>query len=340
MIKDKFFLFVLFVLVSCTQNKGQEIKSLNNFKNFPKEIQAEVTLVTPLDQGHGMVIKDSVIYYRTDNPKSSNLLEAYDMTTKTSHSVAKYGSGKGAFLGLMSFGLLNETIWGYDMTQKKVAKIPIDDSSNIEEIFFDNWHYSTVLLKNNSFLATGGIDLKQRLRIYDLTSKQFNDLIDFVPAPDNIPEDAWRLANESFLFYNENENIAALAYRYTDKVEFINLTSKSNSITFGPDQFDPKFDVIKQQGRNYIQRNEDTKFAFNGVGFVSRKYFYLSICNHQHESIHRDLAKDIYVYSSLGEPKLHVKLPFYISGIHVINDSEVLVYAPSERGIYRFNISL
>lgn len=339
--KDNIFLlFLLFIFGSCNQNKAQEIKSLNKFKDFPKEVQAEVTLITSLDKGKGMVIRDSVIYYRTENKKSSTILEAYDMKSKLSHSISKYGGNKGEFLGIMSFGLLNDTIWGYDMTQKKVAKIPINDSSTMEEHFLDSWHYSTVLLKNNNLLATGGVDLKQRLRIYNLTSKHFNDLIYFVPTPDNIPEDAWRLANESFLFYNESENIAALAYRYTDKVEFINLSSRSNSIRFGPNQFDPQFDVIKQQGRNYIQRNENTKFAFNGIGFVSKKYFYLSICNHQHESIHKDLAKDIYVYSALGEPKLHVKLPFYISGIHVINDSEVLVYSPTEKGIYRFNISL
>lgn len=341
----RYFVIIVFFLSLCScQSFSQENKEGGRFEKFPIQIKPELREVKGFVGGYGMLETGDEVFYRELNAKSKNGNWVNSINSKKENrKFFAYGSGIGQFLGMMSWGTRKDTLWGYDITQKKVFFRNIKDSTKFEEYNLPHWFYSVKLGNKLNLFATGGVDLQRRVRQMDLTTMQtVREFGEYPIAPKGVPQDAWRFANDGFLLINEKQNKVVIASRFTDKVEFIDLKTDVTKIAFGPEGFHPKFEVMKQVGyENVMVRNQETRFAFNGMSFVSDRFLYLGYSGEYSEiSKTTDLGKYIFVYNWEGEPVAKIELPEIADGIIVRDDSLVYISIPSKNKVYEFSIKL
>jgi TolB-like 6-blade propeller-like len=322
------------------------------FQKFPDEkaISFEPVFSIQNDFIRRIFLIDTSIVLWSLNADKGFYFRNYSMTGKlSSPGYIKAGTGFGKVTGALSGGYYKGNYWLHDVAMKKlVTATPSTDAADadtllLQEYAIKDFYFSTALIDNQQLLASGSYDVKYRLVKINLQNGlSFRKYGTYSNPPDNVPENSWKQSYESFVFTNPGGTKAALACRYTDQVEFIDLATQHCSIVKGPENYPVAFNTINTNGKDIMERTTETRFAFVS-GTASDKYIYLLYSGNQEVDGAGNLngtGKIIYVYDWEGHPVRKYTTSNFISSIAVSSDDSLLyAYDTDTKNIVKTKIS-
>lgn len=322
-------LCIVVLLFSC-KGKKQVDGNATVFTKFPSEINIAFDTVFTFKQGFilGLYLRDSNLILSTANGGRDHFFYEFNLPQKKRLATyVKGGRKAGQALSGYTFGLYQDTLlWMHDVQINKLVSVSLNDTSRKHDFRLSDAYNSIQLMGSSRILAHGLLNRNSpyRMQIVDLkTNAVVSEFAKMEDPPAGIPLDTWINAHVGFVFLNREQDKAVLACRYTDQVEVFDLATKKNTVTMGPENYEPSFDVVK--GRSAIGRTPDTRFAFLG-GVTGSKYFYLLYSGDKISSENKSVSKYIYVYNWKGMPVKKLNLDRYVSAFAVSND-EKTIYA-------------
>jgi TolB-like 6-blade propeller-like len=322
------------------------------FQKFPDEKAISFETLFPIqnDFVRRIFLTDTSIVIWSLNADKGFYFRNYSMTGKLSPTgYIKAGTGFGKVAGALSGGNYKGTYWLHDVSMKKLVtatptKNPAgSDTVLLQEYAMPDFYFSTALINNQQLLGSGSYDAKYRLVKINLqTGLSFRKYGAFANAPEDVPSNSWKQSFESFIFTNPDGTKAALACRYTDQVEFIDLATQQCRTVKGPENYPATFNTINANGRDMLERTTETRFAFTS-GTASDKYIYLLYSgNHEVEGAGNmnSAGNLIYVYDWEGRPVRKYTTSKFISSIAVTPDDSLLyAYDTDTKDIVKTKIS-
>jgi hypothetical protein len=322
------------------------------FQKFPDEKAISFEPVFPIknDFERSIFLTDTSIVIWSLNMNRGYFFRNYSMTGKLSSTgYIKAGTGFGKVAGALSGGSYKGIYWLHDVSMKKlVVATPSENSADadtvlLQEYAMRDFYFATALLDNQQLLGSGSYDAKSRMVKINLqTGLSFRKYSAFANPPENVPDNSWKQSFESFLFTNPDGTRAALACRYTDQVEFIDLVTQQCRIVKGPENYPVAFNTINVNGMDMLERTAETRFAFTS-GTTSDKFIYLLYSgNHEVEGAGNlnSTGKIIYVYDWEGRPVRKYTTSNFISCIAVTPDDSLLyAYDTDTKNIVKTKIS-
>lgn len=337
-------LFILLCTFSFTHSPAQSIipSDTSIFQKFPEEkaIRFEAVFPVQKDFVRKIFLTDSSMVIWGLNADRGFYFRHYSVTGKMSSTgYIKAGTGFGKVAGALSGGNYKGTYWLHDVSMKKlVTATPAKNAAGADTVLLQEYpipdfYFATALIDDQQLLASGSFDAKYRLVKINLqTGLSFRKYGAFADPPADIPAAAWKQSYESFLFTNPAVTKVALACRYTDQVDFIDLAAQQCRTVRGPENYPAAFNTMNVGGKDIFERTEDTRFAFTG-GAASDKFIYLLYSgNHEVEGAGNlnSTGKTIYVYDWEGRPVRKYTTSSSISCIAVTPDDSLLYAYDSE----------
>ncbi|NMH87590.1 hypothetical protein HHX25_08745 [Flavivirga sp. Y03] len=283
---------------------------------------------------------------KNDNPFFYN----YSINNnKISKGYINKGKGPNEALGGMTSGLVNNTLWLYDITLKKIITI-----SNINELINDDYllfreypikeRFYMISLKDSlNFYGVGSFNTKPKIQEIELTTNKEVDSFGFFESyPKKIPFSAYKSAHESFIFIKSiSRDKIVLAYRFTDAIEIFDLKTRESKVIQGPEVYNTQFTSIDAGGNNFIMGvTEETRRSFVN-GTVTDKYIYLAYSGSRFNTINSYLSNTVYVYDWNGNPIKKFLLDREILSLTVSkNNKTMYAYDVSTGFIVESNINL
>ena len=244
-----------------------------------------------------------------------------------------FGRGPGKASATLSGGLYQGLYWVHDIlderivTERKLKKENGIDSLVQRDFLLQEQYYSVAFLNNKEILGAGIYDAKYKVARIDLASGSTNKTYgEFGEPPAGIPFNSWTDAYQSFLYANPGGTVAAIACRFADQVEFIDLATGHCRRLMGPEHFLPQYNPIYAGGRDMMERTADCRFAFVS-GAVTDKYLYLVYSGELEVEGAGNLnstGRKIYVYDWEGNPVRKITLPAAVSTIAISPDDSYL----------------
>jgi hypothetical protein len=253
---------------------------------------------------------------------------------KITGTILKSGRKKEESLGFLSHGLYDNQLWVHDIVKDEIITAPINASGVIDSLSsgeINNFYYSIAPLSTGSYLVSGDYDSSSRVSILNFEAAQINESI--VDYPINMSR-GQKMLFESFLFTNPSRNKAALAARYCDRVQFVDLITNKTTTIKGPENFEPDFDIKKgSDNKEIIFANDKSRYGFL-KGFTTDKYLYLLYSGEKLDGPNLYFGKYIYVYDWEGQPVKKIELSDHILDFVVTSDNTKLyTYNPLTKNI-------
>lgn len=314
------------------------------FQKFPDEKAISFEAIFPVqnDFVRSIFLTDTSIVIWSLNADRGSFFRSYSMTGGLLPAgYIKAGTGFGKAAGALSGGRYKGTYWLHDVSMKKlVVATPSKNSAGADTVLLQEYpmpdfYFGTALIDNQQLLGSGSYDAKYRLVKINLQNGlSFRKYGSFTNPPENVPVNSWKQSYESFVFTNPGGTKAALACRFTDQVNFIDLATQRCSILKGPENYPAMFNTINVNGRDMLERTAETRFAFVS-GTASDKYIYLLYSgNHEAEGAGNlnSTGKLIYVYDWEGQPVRKYTTSTLISSIAVTADDSLLYAFDTDTG--------
>lgn len=335
-------LLLMAVFVGCEaySNEARKIPNVDssvNFREFPvvSQIHFEKFIQHSHDFARSVLLTDTSIFVTNDEKLPGDYF-FYEYSLSTKNLVGKYVKGgrrKGMTIGPITFGLHEKKeLFIRDISKKTVLVASLADKYSLDSIAIQEYAspqfgYAVQLMKNNRLLKTGIENTQELLQLTDYISdsaiKTFGML---PPAPDKIPMGSWKHANVGYLFVKpDDESKAAYAFKYSDKLQIIDLNTGKSVAIQGPDNIDVDFIPIKSGDRFLSTTTEKTVNTFRG-GTVTSKYIYLLYSGLKVDTENYIFGKSIFVFDWNGKPVKKFEFPNYISGL-AVTDDDATAYA-------------
>lgn len=330
-------IFLLFTLgVSLCTFSQSPVSDTIIFPRFPAEINLQPETVFPLknDYIRGIYLEGNTITTWSINKEQGYFFRPYNLQGQLlNKGYIGFGSGQYEASGAISGGCHRGLYWLYDVaTAKIITASPQQGSSDavtLKEYDMPEFYYSASFLDSLQLIASGRDDMPEKLHRIQLPAlKILSAYGSHSKAPGKTPINTWRESFTSFIFNHPDLSIAAMACRYSDQVDFIDLKTGKSRVVKGPENFPAMFGSMYSGGRDRLERTEDTRFAFVS-GAVTKKFVYLLYSgNHEVDGAGNlnSTGKKVYVYDWAGKPVRVLNFPQYISCISV-NDDDSLLYA-------------
>ena len=306
------------------------------FTRFPAETNIQPEPLFPLkgDFIRNLFIDENSITTWSINKEQGFFFRPYNWQGQPlNKGYIGFGSGQYEASGAISGGCHRGMYWMYDVgTAKIIMASPQKGSSDnviFKEYDMQEFYYSASFLDSLQLIATGRDDMPEKLHRIQLPSlKIISAYGSYSNPPGKTPVSTWRESFTAFIFNHPDLSIAAMACRYTDQVDFIDLKTGKSRVVKGPENFPAMFGSIYAGGRDRLERTEDTRFTFVS-GTTTRNYLYLLYSgNHEVDGAGNlnSTGKKVYVYDWQGNPVRILRFPNFISSIGV-NDDDSELYA-------------
>jgi hypothetical protein len=337
--------FVVIATLSCSsvvkKNKG-------DFGIFPVEKKLDETQYLKINEisPDGLLLHaDSLLFIRNTANTAKHHFSLFNLNKKSfQHYCLPAGRKPGHSLSFMSYGISYGYLWVHDKMKEKVILADLDSiisggQLGTKEIPITTYYYALQLLNDSNVIASGNYDAPYKIYHVNLaTSKIEKQAVPYSQDSAEYPRTK-KMAYESFLFLKPTGDKCALACRYADQVEIVDLTTLQSKVIKGPEGYDPAVIVMKgNDGRDLSTRGPDTRYAFV-KGKVTNKYIYLLYSGNNHESDHLWYGKYIYVYDWNGNPVKRLELKNYVLDFVVTqDDSRIYTYDPAAKYIMTANL--
>lgn len=220
--------------------------------------------------------------------------------------VGDEGEGPGEYVGGWSFDVVSHdppVFWLYDLSLLRMTRVDLSDqiaSSDEKPIIIDfqiGFSPTSPTLVNDSLVVTPGFLLEPgRLAHLDASSGSLLRVVGPpFSNPDDVPVGVLQHAYQSAMTVHPDGRRAALAYRYTDRVEIIHLDGTLTHAMNGPVQQPPVFEVGRMQGQPVMATNETTLSAYTAVTSTADRIYALYVGRTRGEP-GSDLANRIHVF--------------------------------------------
>lgn len=329
--------FLLFITYITTCNAQEQKATGKTFDEFPviEDITPQKLFgVNGIVPFHLMLYNDSLIIIRQDDNFADHHFSSFSLNSKSKvASIMRKGRKPGESLSFLSFGLLENKLWVFDLMKRKIIYTPISGNNQeySELTFFNTNFYKVLPLTENIFICSGDHASDSRFEEVDLLQQKVIET--YFPYPENYPQ-TQKEAYESFMFKQPDGNKYYLAARHADYLEFFNLDAGTKKVIYGPEGFGPSMSLFKDgEGQEYMGINTETRFGYVR-GQTTRKYVYLLLSGNLRESENAALGKSIYVFDWEGNPFKRLNLKAGIVDFVVSSDDSTLyVYNPETRNI-------
>lgn len=306
------------------------------FSRFPAETNLQPATVFPLknDFVRGIYLKDNSIITWSINKDQGYFFRPYNLQGQPlNKGYIGFGSGQYEASGAISGGIHRGMYWLYDIAASKIVmaspQTGSSDAVTFKEYDMPEFYYSASFLDSLQLIASGRDDMEEKLHRIQLPSlKIISAYGSYSNPPGKTPVSTWRESFTAFIFNHPDLSIAAMACRYTDQVDFIDLKTGKSRVVKGPENYPAMFGSMYAGGRDRLERTEDTRFAFVS-GATTKNYLYLLYSgNHEVDGAGNlnSTGKKVYVYDWQGNPVRILRFPNFISSIGV-NDDDSELYA-------------
>lgn len=306
------------------------------FSRFPAETNLQPETVFPLKNEYvrKIYVEDNTITTWSINKEQGYFFRPYNLQGQPlNNGYIRFGFGQYEASGAISGGCHRGTYWLHDVASRKIILASPQkgstDAVTLKEYDIPEFYYSVSLLDSLQIIGTGRYDAPEKLHRIQLPA--FNILTaygTFTTPPDRTPVNTWRESFISFIFNHPDLPMAALACRFTDQVDFIDLKTGKSRVVKGPENYPAMFGSMHTMGKDVLERTEDTRFAFVN-GTATKKYVYLLYSgNHEVDGAGNlnSTGKKVYVYDWQGKPVRVLHFPNFISCI-AVNDNDSILYA-------------
>ncbi len=247
-----------------------------------------------------------------------------------------YGRGPGELIGVMSFGVVGDLFWVYDITTKKIltaekkkalteGEFAIRDEFAVKQDQYwinlkDSLHYYGVGSPNSNY------SIQERELFSGKLAKEYGE---YKNIPDDISLPAYNELKQNFIFVKPKGDMLVLVRRFEDVIEIYD-TEKQTLIkrVHGPEGFNAEGLV---EGDSFI-RNKNTRISFL-YGALTNNYIYLTYSGHLDFDENPYLTQCVYVYDWEGNPIRKIVFENNVGSIAVSADDKTM-YAFDENTGY------
>lgn len=337
----KFTLYVAVALFVACSFKSDKEENAVVFKKFPFEKKTNevnhlrISLQSPVGIS---LYNDSLLLVRNAANSSKYHFSLFNLKSKTfMENYLPLGRKPGEVMSFLSYGLLNDRLWAYDIIKDKIISTNLGNPIVEVDTIASNvpkFYYSIQMLNDKKIIGSGDYDSNYKLDLLDLSTGMVEEQIGVFNMDNQVYSRAKKMEYESFLFLKSSKDKCVTASRYADRIEIFDLISKKSKVIRGPENYNPDVSVMSSNnGMEVIARNSNTRYAFLG-GKTTDKYIYLLYSGNVHDSPHLFYGKYIYVYDWEGNPVQKIILKDYVTDFAVTSDNETLYsYNPKTKYI-------
>lgn len=343
---------VSLIIISLLSCSSVAKKTSGDFASFPVEKKLDETeylKVTGLSPDGLLLYADSFLFIRnTANAANATKYHfgLFNLNNKSfQHFCLPTGRKSGHSISFLSYGLSNDYLWVHDVIKERMVLTDLDSvipgrKDGTKEVPVPKFYYSLQLLNDSAIIAGGDYDGPHKVYHVNLAAPKIEKQIAPYSSDTADYPRTKKMAYESFLFLNPTGDKCALACRYADQVEIVDLTTQQSKTVKGPEGYEPNVIVMKgNDGRDLSTRGPHTRYAFV-KGKVTNKYIYLLYSGNNHESEHLWYGKYIYVYDWNGNPVRRLELKNYALDFVVTHDdSRIYTYDPAAKYIMTANLN-
>ena len=335
--------FIILTLIACKEKDSVILnKNTTFFSKFPTEISVTFNDLFEYKNGnpHTLQLIDSTLVIFNFTKTIESFFYNYNLkSNKLSKGYLKKGRGPNEAIGAACTGIIDNNLWTYDVTLKKIFMIDKTIASNNDDTkLFHSYpiednYYQITLIDSSRFLASGKADSKYKIQEIDFSGKLLNEFGEFQHIPKDIPIDALKDAYHSFFYLKPLGDKIAISYLYTDILEIYNIKEPSNNIAIqGPLKIEMDFKVDKRGSYNIMKKNNKIRKTFL-AGTATDKYIYLAYSGLSYaERKDMNYCKSIYVYDWDGNPVKKLNLDRRILGLAVSNDNSTIYSYDADNG--------
>ncbi|HYQ57835.1 MAG TPA: BF3164 family lipoprotein [Draconibacterium sp.] len=316
-------------------------ENIISFSEFPKKIDITFTDLSEYKTGNPRTLQlvDSTLFLFNFTKNIESFFYNFDLKTKKlSNGYLDKGRGPNEAIGACCTGIVDNKLWAYDVTLKKIFTLDKTIALNNDDKIFssgsvkDNF-YQIALKDTNNFFVCGKTDSEYKIQKLDFSGKLLDQFGEFYHIPKAIPIDALKDAYHSFFYLKPSGEKLALSYLYTDVIEIYNIKDPSQNIALqGPDRVDLNFHVAKRRNYNYMEKNEEIRKTFLS-GAVTNEYIYLAYSGLSYaEKDDMDYCSSVYVYSWDGSPIKKLNLDRRITCLTVSEDNKIIYSFDADNG--------
>lgn len=318
-------------------------KRQGDFTSFPIQKRLNETQFLKINSlsPDGLALHaDSLLFIRNAANSAKHHFSLFNLNSKSFlHFCLPFGRKHGQSMSFLSYGVSNTYLWVHDVIKEKLVLTPLNRlvmaDSAAKEIAMPNYYYSVQLINDTGIVASGDYDADNKVFQLNLASTTIErEMAPYAKDGADSYSRPKKMAYQSFLFLKPTGDKCALAARYADQVEIVDLNTRQSKIIKGPEGYEPDVIVMKgNDGKELSTRGDNTRYAFV-KGKVTEKYIYLLYSGNNHNSDHLWYGKYIYVYDWNGNPVQRLELKDHALDFVVTqDDSRVYTYDPASKYI-------
>ncbi|MBX2922157.1 MAG: hypothetical protein KF746_08195 [Chitinophagaceae bacterium] len=331
-----YLLFILTGISACSAKiTGTEI---SDFKTFPDASNPaenrllDVGLPTPAIM---TIYKDSLLLVVNNLNQNPFHARVFDINTgKPVKNMLPVSRQKGGILSFMSFGITDSLVWVFDVAKNGFIVANIDSALKGDgaiEYYSEYrlkpqvFYYDAILLNRNEAILNCNYDTDEKLVYKNFTdSTQNKQLLSYRQDSSTGSSRVIKMSYENFMMLRPDKQKIALACRYADQLEILDITGENDRKVNGPEGFLPKLIPFESSiGEKVAAPNEKTRYGFL-KGHATQKFIYLLFSGYYLNTPHQFSGNKIYVFDWDGHPVKQVNLKNDIIDFSVTSDDKIL----------------
>lgn len=284
-----------------------------------------------LEEPSNMLISDDMLLIQTFCRAQDTYLSVFSLDeNRIISEVVKRGGGPNEMLSC-EMGLIDNQLWLYDMSKRRVGIAPIDSfvlSENPDIAWHELSHsyYNTAMLNDSIFLGTNNFESKLKINFVNLFSGEFFERGNYSYLDSSIDLGALIDACTCYADVNPVTKDILLSYRYTDVIEIYDSKGNIKHALQGPANFAPKFHIHSRHG---MGKTPETRKAFVNT-YVTGEYIYLLYSGCKRTEKNWPYGNEIFVYSWDGKPQKKYVLPQFVYAF-AVDESKGIIYSYSRQ---------
>ena len=337
-------------MVGCQSEDIRLNENATIFSSFPTESEATFTKLFDFNKGvaFSIHIVDSTLILFNEKGQQDYFFYNYSLAKNTlSKGYLSGGRGPSQGIGVASSGVIDNTLWAYDITLRKGLTVNINDAikhANDSLVTFQEYsiqptYYVTAFKDATHYLGVGSFDSKYKVQEVGLPSeKQLAEFGTFKNIPSSMDFNAYKSAHQSFIYVKPSGDKAVLMYRFADAIEIFDLHSKKGKSIHGPQGYAVEFKPLNAGDFFVMQRTPKTRFAFV-AGTATDQYIYAIYSGKLEEDLNPHYGETLFIYDWDGNPVKKITLDRTIKAPAVTKDDSILYgYDPYTGFIVKTNL--